>query len=145
MGHYPGLETDTMEIPEILAGAGAFRSTVNDLLKYLSANLGFLHTVLDDAIQLQHLIQYPCKTVNSINFSEYIALGWRVLTNFGSETLTHIGVLPGWNAFVGFTPVKKIGVVLLCSCDSNDVDMEKLGFVLLNLLELQNFIEQKEK
>lgn len=143
IGHYRGSETDPMEIPEIIAGAGAFRSSVNDLLKYLSANLGFLHTELDEAIQLQHLIRHPCKATNPMNLSEYIALGWHVLTNFGSETFTHIGIIPGWNAFIGFTPVNQIGVVLLCSCDSKDADMEKLGFVLLQLIKLQTIMEQK--
>lgn len=140
MGHDNGLEISTLEIPEIIAGAGAFHSTANDLLKYLSTNLGFLHTKLDEAIQSQQLIQHPGKTANPMNFNEYTALGWRVLTNFGSETLTHIGSLPGLNAFVGFIPAKQIGVVLLSNWDSKDADMEKLGFVLLHLTELENLI-----
>ena len=57
IGHLNGSEIETPKIPDVIAGAGAFRSTASDLLKYLSANLGFLHTKLDDAIQLQHLIQ----------------------------------------------------------------------------------------
>ena len=43
----------------LLQEAGAFRSTANDLLKYLSANMGLLHTKLDESIALQHLIQHP--------------------------------------------------------------------------------------
>jgi hypothetical protein len=68
-----------------------------------------------------------------MNYSEYVALGWRVLTNFGTETLTHTGSINGWEAFAGFTPIKQNGVVLLCSCDPRDVDMNNLGFVLLHL------------
>jgi hypothetical protein len=34
---------------------------------------------------------------------------------------------------MGFIPSKEKGVILLCSCDTNDVDMNNLGFVLLNL------------
>ena len=67
--------------------AGAFRSTASDLLKYVSANLGLLHTKLDSAIQLQHLIRHPATypPANPMNYSEYVALGWRVLTNFGTR------------------------------------------------------------
>ena len=73
-----------------------------------------------------------------MNYSEYVALGWRVLINFGTETLAHTGSINGWNAFVGFTPTKQDGVVLLCSCDSRDVDMSSLGFVLLHLSGTEN-------
>ena len=138
MGHQDGKEITTPPIPEIVAGAGAFRSTAADLLKYTSANLGFLHTKLDDAIQLYHLIIHPIIPANPMNYSEYVALDWRVITNLGTETLSHEGAINGWNSLVGFIPTKQIGVVLLCSCDSKDVDMHNIGFVLLHLTGAQN-------
>jgi serine-type D-Ala-D-Ala carboxypeptidase/endopeptidase len=135
VGHHDGKEINTPIIPVVIEGAGAFRSTASDLLKYISANLGFLHTKLDAAIQLQHLIRHPgtYTPANPMNYSEYIAVGWRVLTNFGTETLSHTGSINGWEAFAGFTPTKQDGVVLLCTCDPRDVDMSRLGFVLLHL------------
>lgn len=133
VGHQNGSEIQTPEVPDVFAGAGAFRSTADDLLKYLSANMGLLNTKLDDSIALQHLIQHPSMTANPMNYSEYVALGWRVLTNFGSETLAHTGSINGWNANVGFIPTKQIGVVSLCSCDLSDADTGNLGFVLLGL------------
>ena len=60
-----------------MAAAGAFRSTTDDLLKYTSANLGFLHTKLDGAIQLYHLIIHSIIPANPMNYSEYVALDWR--------------------------------------------------------------------
>jgi serine-type D-Ala-D-Ala carboxypeptidase/endopeptidase len=138
IGHQNGKEITTPPIPEIVAGAGAFRSTAADLLKYTSANLGFLHTKLDDAIQLYHLIIHPITPANPMNYSEYVALDWRVITNLGTETLSHEGAINGWNANVAFIPTKQIGVALLCSCDSKDVDMHNIGFVLLNLTGAQN-------
>ncbi len=140
VGHLNGSEIQTPKIPDVIAGAGAFRSTANDLLKYLSANIGLLHTKLDESIALQHLIQHPGILPNPMNYNVYIALGWGVLTNFGTETLTHAGAINGWNSYVGFTPTKQIGVVLLCSCDSKDADMEKLGYILLHLTGIQNLI-----
>ena len=85
VGHMGGKEITTPTIPTVLADAGAFRSTATDMLKYVSANLGLLHTKLDDAIQLQHLIRHPGIIANPMNYSEYLALGWRVLTNFGRD------------------------------------------------------------
>ena len=118
-----------------MADVGAYRSTAADMLKYVSANLGFLHTKLDNAIQSQHLIIHPIIPVtNQINYSVYIALGLRVLTNFGTETLSHTGAINGWNANVAFNPAKQIGVVSLCSCDAADADMGSFNWVLLHLV-----------
>ena len=144
VGHQGGKEIVTPTVSDIIAGSGKFRSTAADMLKYTSANLGFLHTKLDEAIQLQHLIVHPAISANPMNYSEYAALGWRVLTNLGTETLTHTGAINGWNAFVGFTPAKQIGVVLLCSCDSKDADMGNLGFVMLHLTGVQNLAKHSE-
>ena len=106
VGHEGGKDVITPIIPAVLEGGGKLRSTANDMLKYASANLGFLHSKLDGAIELQHLIRHSAINANPMNYSEYAALGWRVLTNFGSETLSHTGSINGWNAFVGFTPDK---------------------------------------
>ncbi len=144
IGHDNGSEISTPEIPQIMAGSGSLRSTANDMLKYVSANLGLIHTTLDDSMQLQQLIQRSGKIANPMNYTEYTALGWRVLTNFGSETLTHTGSLNGWNAFEGFTPSKQLGVVLLCSCDSGDADMGSLGFVLLHLTGTESLTKKIE-
>lgn len=64
VGHQGGKEIATPIIPTVIAGAGSFRSTTTDMLKYAYVNLGFLHTKLDDAIQLQHLIIHSGITAN---------------------------------------------------------------------------------
>jgi serine-type D-Ala-D-Ala carboxypeptidase/endopeptidase len=100
--------------------------------------LGLIHTKLDDAIQLQHLIRHPGINANPMNYTEYVALGWRVLTNFGTEAIAHTGAVNGWNANVAFIPTKQIGVVALCSCDPSDADMGNFGFVSLHLTGPEN-------
>ena len=54
VGHMGGKEISTPALPTIETPAGGIHSTAADMLKYVSANLGFLHTTLDNAIQLQH-------------------------------------------------------------------------------------------
>jgi CubicO group peptidase (beta-lactamase class C family) len=135
VGHLNGSEITTPKIPEVLAGAGAFRSTVNDMLKYLSANLGLLHTSLEDSMKLQQQIRHPGVTANPIDYYEYVALGWRVLTDLRTEVISHMGSINGWNSFIAFMPSKQIGIVLLCSCDSDDANMSNLAFVLLGLAD----------
>ncbi|MGB7637904.1 MAG: serine hydrolase domain-containing protein [Nitrososphaeraceae archaeon] len=133
VGHKGGKEINTPIVPAVIDGAGAFRSTAADMLKYISANLGLIHTKLDGAIQLQHLIRHPAILPNPMNYTAYIALGWGVLTNFGTETITHTGAINGWNANVAFIPTKQIGVVALCSCDSTDAHMGRFDWILLHL------------
>jgi D-alanyl-D-alanine-carboxypeptidase/D-alanyl-D-alanine-endopeptidase len=144
VGHMAGKEITTPTIPTILADSGAFRSTAPDMLKYVSANLGLIHTKLDDAMQLGHLIRHTGIIANPMNYSEYLALGWRVLTNYGTEVIAHTGALPGWNANIAFIPAKQIGVVALCSCDPTDADMGNFGFVLLHLTEVKNLTAKSE-
>jgi D-alanyl-D-alanine-carboxypeptidase/D-alanyl-D-alanine-endopeptidase len=144
VGHMGGKEIITPTVPTILADAGAFRSTAPDMLKYVSANLGLIHTKLDDAIQLTHLIRHSSIIANPMNNSEFRGLGWRVLTNFGTETIAHNGAINGWNAFAAFIPTKQIGFVALCSCDATDADMGSLGFVLLHLTGAKNLSTRSE-
>jgi D-alanyl-D-alanine-carboxypeptidase/D-alanyl-D-alanine-endopeptidase len=144
VGHLGGKEIITPRIPTILADSGAFRSTAPDMLKYVSANLGLIHTKLDDAMQLGHLIRHTSIIANPMNYSEFRGLGWRVLTNFGTETITHTGAINGWNAFAGFIPTKQVGVIAMCSCDSTDADMGSLGFVLLHLTGVENINAKSE-
>jgi len=144
VGHLGGKEIITPRIPTILADSGAFRSTAPDMLKYVSANLGLIHTKLDDAMQLGHLIRHSSIIANPMNYSEYRGLGWRVLTNFGTETITHTGAINGWNAFAGFIPTKQVGVIAMCSCDSTDADMGSFGFVLLHLTGVENINAKSE-
>ncbi|MGB8165843.1 MAG: serine hydrolase domain-containing protein, partial [Nitrososphaeraceae archaeon] len=144
VGHLGGKEIITPRIPTILADSGAFRSTAPDMLKYVSANLGLIHTKLDDAMQLGHLIRHTSIIANPMNYSEYRGLGWRVLTNFGTETITHTGAINGWNAFAGFIPTKQVGIIAMCSCDSTDADMGSFGFVLLHLTGVENINAKSE-
>jgi serine-type D-Ala-D-Ala carboxypeptidase/endopeptidase len=138
VGHMGGKEINTPIVPAVIAGAGAFRSTAADMLKYISANLGLIHTKLDSAIQLQHLIRHSAMLANPMNYTAYVALGWAILTNFGTETIIHTGAINGWNANVAFIPAKQVGVVALCSCDAKDAHMGRFDFVFLHLIGPEN-------
>jgi CubicO group peptidase (beta-lactamase class C family) len=133
IGHKDGQEIKTPELPEVIAGAGAFRSSATDLLKYGSANLGLIHTKLDDAMQESHLIIQAAQFKNISNYYGYTGLGWRILTNLGTEIISHPGGINGYNSFIGFDPAKQKGVVLLCNCDNLDANVENIGFALLHV------------
>ena len=57
-----------------------------------------------------------------------------VSTDLGTEIISHPGGINDYNSFIGFNPAKEIGVVILCcSCDNTDVNVENMGFALLHV------------
>src|SRR5207249_12225430 len=96
--------------------AGALRSTANDMLKFVAANLGLIKSDFSSAIEKTHLVR------NSTGVPDLeIGLGWHVLTKFGTEIVWHNGGTGGYNAFIGFDKKKRTGVVVL-SNSANDID-----------------------
>ena len=67
-------------------------STTNDLLKYLSANMGLIQTKIKDAMQETHLIRHSFgQSSGNKSLKDYISLGWTVITDFGKEVMWHTG------------------------------------------------------
>lgn len=95
MGHSGGQEVGLEFIPEALQPAGALYSTPNDLMKYLSANMGLIKTKINDMLQETHLIRSeypqppatrPTAELFSSNNTSYVGLGWFVDTAYGNYT-----------------------------------------------------------
>jgi D-alanyl-D-alanine-carboxypeptidase/D-alanyl-D-alanine-endopeptidase len=127
-GHIDGKEVNLEFIPEAIQSAGALYSTANDMLKYLSANMGLIHTEINDAMQQTHLIRhsfgapYEGKSL----MQDYIGLGWTVTTDFGNEVIWHTGSIDGYTSIIGFNDEKQIGLVILCSSDIRDLSPKEM-------------------
>jgi hypothetical protein len=120
-----------------LPGAGALRSTANDLLIFLAANMGLKKSTLDSAMQLTHTPRRPAGTPDM-----QIGLGWHILKRNGCEIVWHNGGTGGYHSFMGFDKTSGVGVVVL-SNSLNDVD--DIGLHLLNSkFELSKFELTKE-
>lgn len=92
-----------------LAGAGALRSTANDLLRFLAAHLGYDESPLAPAIAATTAVRHPTGVPGL-----EIALGWHVLrTAGGRELVWHNGGTGGYRSFIGFDPQRRVGVVVL--------------------------------
>jgi D-alanyl-D-alanine-carboxypeptidase/D-alanyl-D-alanine-endopeptidase len=141
-GHFDGRESSSTFLPEVVQPSGALYSSANDLLKYLAANMGLIHTKINDIFQDTHLIRHegnPVAKLNIVNSSSttqslldnYIGLGWNIFTNLGSEVIYHAGSTTGYISFVAFNPTKQTGILFLCSCDYRDVSLSKWQYILL--------------
>ncbi|MBI3208205.1 MAG: serine hydrolase [Candidatus Solibacter usitatus] len=99
-----------------LAGAGAIRSTANDMLTFLSAHMELQETPLRQAMRRMRSMR---KETGSADMA--IAMGWHILTKFGTDLVWHNGGTAGYRTFAGFVQASKKGVVVLCNT-SYDID-----------------------
>jgi D-alanyl-D-alanine-carboxypeptidase/D-alanyl-D-alanine-endopeptidase len=126
LGHNAQLETvENWDLPT-LAGAGALRSTANDLLDFLAANLNYSKSPLAPAMEAMLKTRKP-----SGNTELEIALGWHIFTTHGKEIVWHNGGTGGYRSFFGFDPKARIGVVAL-SNTSTAVGVDDIGRHLLD-------------
>ena len=105
---------------DALAGAGAIRSTTNDMLRYLKANMGIDESPLAAAMKLaQQPRSDMSKTVR-------IGLAWMTTDK---EIVWHNGRTGGYASFLGFTANGRRGVVILTD---TAVSTDDLGFGTLD-------------
>ena len=119
------------QIPSLLSGAGGLRSTANDMLKFLGANIGLLKSPLYTAMQKTHAGQ---KSIKDDELKS--GLAWFVIREKENDLhiLVHGGERPGYRSFIGFDPQKKAGVVVLTN--SAQIIMDIGFFALTNQLKV---------
>jgi len=105
---------------DALAGTGAIRSTANDMLRYLKANMGIDASPLAAAMKLA---QTPRSDMSK---TMRIGLAWMTTR---SGITWHSGLTGGYRSFLGFTADGQHGVVIL---SNTAVDIDDLGFATLN-------------
>lgn len=134
IGHFNGQELPSLNMPRPIAPGGALYSTVNDLTKFLSANLDLIKTKLKEAMHESHLIRQSTGQIVPNNIEApghgfYVGLGWFMTTNFSHEIIWHNGgTLGGYNAYMAFNPSTERGIVLLCSTDVVDINITTISF-----------------
>ncbi|NLV46694.1 MAG: beta-lactamase family protein [Candidatus Hydrogenedentes bacterium] len=106
-----GLPVTGWHAGECFQGAGMLRSTVNDLMKFMEANMELTDTALKPILELTHTQRHDIQD----NLS--IGLGWHCSQkeNIEGAILWHNGATGGFRSFLGFSPTGGIGVVALSS------------------------------
>lgn len=123
-GHTADLaETPHWDLPS-LAGAGGLRSSAEDLLTLLAAELGYVDTPLKIAMAAQLKPRRP------VSDKVQVALGWHIGATPDGEIVSHGGGTMGFQSFVGFDRKTGLGVVVLNNTAS-PIGIEDLGLHLL--------------
>ncbi|HEV7428533.1 MAG TPA: serine hydrolase [Thermoanaerobaculia bacterium] len=126
IGHDAGLQpVSNWDLPT-LAGAGALRSDVNDLLTFLAANLALDKSPLTAAMTAMLATRRPTGVPNLD-----IALGWHISTINGHEIVWHNGGTGGYRTWIGFDPKSRTGVVVLSNTSTN-TGVDDIGAHLLD-------------
>jgi CubicO group peptidase (beta-lactamase class C family) len=128
----PGLPLPT------LAGAGALRSSANDMLTFLEAFLGHKESPLAPAMKAMFEVRRPAGQAE-------IGLGWIINSADGKEVVWHNGATTGFRSFAGYDPKERIGVVVLSNA-STPSGVDDMGFHLLNpKVPLANPVPPKQR
>ncbi|KPN15715.1 serine hydrolase [Bacillus australimaris] len=124
-----GHQENGKEVPPLhmqdYQGAGAIRSTIKDLLSFLSAHLSV------DADSPWKMTHEPRRKMG-INMS--MGLGW-VIDDTG--LICHNGATSGFSSFMGFRPNSKTGVVVLSNYRNRltQDSPDRIAYDLMNMLE----------
>lgn len=116
-----------LDLP-IIPGASALRSTANDLLTFLAANLGYTKSPLAPAMTAMLDVRQPTG-----NPGLEIALGWHISTVDGREIVWHNGGLGGCGSFVGYDLKRRVGIVVLSNSEVPAV-ADNIGLHLLTAI-----------
>jgi CubicO group peptidase (beta-lactamase class C family) len=106
-----------------LAGAGALRSTMADMLTYLDANVGPPSNDLEQAMRSAQLPRAEAGPNLRIGFN------WLTLARPQGAIVWHNGATGGYRAFIGFDPQRQVGVVVMVNSSS---DIDDIGLHLLD-------------
>jgi serine-type D-Ala-D-Ala carboxypeptidase/endopeptidase len=122
-GHDSGLDpVPNWDLPT-LAGAGALRSTANDLFMFLEACLGLHDTPLAPAFARM-------LTVRRHAWSQMeVAFGWFVASGHDDTIVCKDGETGGYSSFIGYSTKSRLASIVLSNANNLNSD---LGFHLIN-------------
>jgi len=115
--------TSNWDIPAF-AGAGALRSTMNDMLKFARANLdpsgGRLHRIMQQA----HAVQLSAGRADMS-----IGMGWHIRRMNDRDVIWHNGGTGGYRTWIGFDKSRKVAAIVLTN---SSLPNDDLGFMLVS-------------
>jgi CubicO group peptidase (beta-lactamase class C family) len=132
--HLPGLQKGVNWQFDALAGAGALRSTVHDMLRFARAHLEPDHE--SGLGRAMASTMQPHRDTGMPNTR--VGLAWHLMEarDLGVRVVGHDGRTGSYTSFLALVPERRCAVVILCntSCDS----LQQLGRRLLAVVLAEN-------
>ena len=105
------------------AGAGALRSTMNDMLRFVRANLDPAGGRLQRAMQQTHQSRASAGRADMS-----IGMNWLIRRMNDHDVLWHNGGTGGYRTWIGFDKARKVGAIVLTN---SAIGNDDLGFELV--------------
>lgn len=124
--YYLAQRAENWEFPNCFAGAGALRSTADDMLIFLAANMGRQKSSITPVLVNSQRILFT-------NDSIQIGMGWfhKKLSTSGATIIWHNGGTGGYSSFLGFTENGRFGVSVLSNSTKG---VDHIGYKILETL-----------
>jgi CubicO group peptidase (beta-lactamase class C family) len=122
LGSSGGVTVSNWDI-DALAGAGALRSSAEDMTRFLAAAMGLTRTPLDSAFRLAEAPQFYAGA------NMRIGLGWHLMQRPDVNIVWHNGGTGGYRTWAGYDRARQIGVVVLSNSLEN---VDPIGFHALD-------------
>jgi serine-type D-Ala-D-Ala carboxypeptidase/endopeptidase len=119
--------------PSDFPADGELRSSANDLLKFLAANLGYANSTLADQMRE---IQIPREKTDDP--ADSIGLGWMIKND--TRMVWHNGGTSGYRSYIALDQLRRRGIVVLANSD-NEVD--NIGEILAGIRRLHKVTQIK--
>jgi serine-type D-Ala-D-Ala carboxypeptidase/endopeptidase len=116
-----GAVTSNWDIPAF-AGAGALRSTMNDMLRFARANLD------PSGGRLQRVMQQTHEARRAAGPAMSIGMGWHIRRVNDRDVVWHNGGTGGYRTWIGFDQARRIAAIVLTNSALGNDD---LGFELV--------------
>jgi CubicO group peptidase (beta-lactamase class C family) len=126
-GYFYGTPVAFWEM-DCMAGAGALKSTTDDMLNYVSAHFNPPNERFAKAIGK------ALQPIKSIAPGMQIAIGWHVFDNLENPVFFHDGGTYGFSTLCGFDPLTHTGLVLVANAFNVSRPLDKLAIDLMILL-----------
>lgn len=113
---------------DCLAGCGAIKSNVEDILKYLDAHITNSNEKFSDVVKK---ITQP---ISSVGENMQVCYAWHTFENLKHRVFWHNGGTYGFSTFAAFEPTTKTSIVLASNSFNLNGPLDKLATDLLILL-----------
>jgi len=117
--------TPPWDFTDAFAGAGAVRSSADDMLTFLAATVGYIRTPLSGAMARMLAVRREATDTFKMG------LGWRIEQLDGAEMVWTGGATYGSRTFAGYDPKSRVGVVVLSNYNSGS-GIDDIGRHLLH-------------
>ena len=118
-------KTSSWHFTDCFAGAGALRSTADDMLRFVAASLGYGDSPLVPLLKRTHEPRFEVRD------SLHIGLAWHISGKAPAEEVVvwHNGATGGYYSYVALREKSGLGVVVLTNCTTG---VEPIGAAVTN-------------